>query len=963
MVSCSVEYQPNLSSFNIEDGFEISLVAQEPLIFDPVDLEFNEKGEALVLEMPGYPLEGESSRIVLLEDKDQNGTFDHRIVFADNLRLASSILPYRQGILVAAPPYLLHLKDLDNDSKADQIDTLMGGFSEGNLQHNFNGLTYSIDNWIYAANGGNSGKPFWWGDTSSVINLHGEDLRFHLENKIMQRIGNSSGGFELAMDEWGRLFETHNLEHVSMLVFPGYYIDHPVWKDPNTLINISDHDENGLARIFPIGEQESRVNHPEQSGYFSGACGITYYGGNTFGPAYDRTLWVNDVVLNLIHVDKLNEQASKFEAQRQVEHREFLASTDRSFRPVNMTVGPDGHLYVVDMYRDVIEHPEWIPDEMEAELDLDAGKDKGRLYKIYRSDSYKETFDKEHFTTTEKCIKSLSHPNQWTRTTAHRLLLESALKEKEFDLLHQATLDENAFARLHSRWVLNSLQKLTEDEILQALQDKSAGNLENALIMAEEIINNSDQIVNKIIALLIDQDQRVRMQSALALSKLSKQKFRLYQEQILLGILQSMDLPFDQWNASASALAMKYAPDRLFQMVTNSTQTAGKNELLPALAYACGKNVDKAITILKSLDDPQLPENLKCKCIAALEQTIDSDIYSKRLLPYIENLEKESGPELIAELTAIRKKINLPNSPEFGRLSKSALKKVLDNLLTDPVRLEQFSLIEYLPYQDKSEILFQCLEQTQPLTIQQKALEQLNAVTNPEIGSRLVQLWPSLGPQIRKNASDILLFNRAYHDALLTGLESGNINIGEMNFDLERRRTLLWWTDNEDTKRRAIALFSDAGVSTRKEAMHKMEAAIELTGSSKTGHQVFERICATCHQFGNMGHQVGPNLTEISRKSKATLMHDILDPNAAVETKYISHKIETFTGAIHIGIIESESNRSVHLKKTGGELLIINKSEIKDFKALGSSLMMEGLENSMTHQDLADLLAFLQKDI
>lgn len=142
----------------------------------------------------------------------------------------------------------------------------------------------------------------------------------------------------------------------------------------HTLSNISDHEENGTSRIYPIGQQDTRVNHPEQSGYFSGSCGILHYGGGAFGKEYDQTIWVADVVLNLIHVDKIMSDGASFKASRMQQKKEFMASTDRSFRPVNMSVGPDGSIYVIDMHRKVIEHPEWIPDEIEDSLDLDAGK-------------------------------------------------------------------------------------------------------------------------------------------------------------------------------------------------------------------------------------------------------------------------------------------------------------------------------------------------------------------------------------------------------------------------------------------------------------------------------------------------------------------------------------------------------------------------------------------------------------
>jgi hypothetical protein len=138
LFSCSQKKDSGLQGFQIEPGFTLSLVASEPLIKDPVDLEFDENGNAFVLEMPGYPFEDQQSRIVLLKDENQDGIYEDQSLFAENLQLASSIMSYKKGLLVAAPPYLLHVKDSDGDYKADAIDTLMGGFSTGNLQHNYN---------------------------------------------------------------------------------------------------------------------------------------------------------------------------------------------------------------------------------------------------------------------------------------------------------------------------------------------------------------------------------------------------------------------------------------------------------------------------------------------------------------------------------------------------------------------------------------------------------------------------------------------------------------------------------------------------------------------------------------------------------------------------------------------------------------------------------------------------------
>ncbi len=831
----------------------------------------------------------------------------------------------------------------------------MGGFSTGNLQHNYNALTHGIDNWIYAVNGGNDGKPYWWGDPTKAMDLRGQDFRFNLETKQLERLGESSGGFGLGMDEYGRFFETHNLTHVSHLVFPDRYRANKSLLSDNTLENISDHEENGLSRVFPLGEQEERVNHPEQSGYFSGACGISYYGGGALGDAYKNTVWVADVVLNLIHVDKIEAKGASFVASRKTEKREFLASTDRSFRPVSMSVGPDGAMYVLDMHRKVIEHPEWIPDEIEKTLDMKAGTDQGRIYRISLSKS-KKRFD---FKTQKGLVAAIQDDNQWVRNTAQRLLLENNIEANTQVELRKLLQSDNELARLHALWILANKNLANKEEVTLALKDLLPAIRENALKISERFLPNQDLVFAEVLNLLKDPNARVRMQAALSLSTVNEMlPIYLKNKTVIMNALaESAQLQNDDWNIAALTLAAQNQTAELFSTLISQKNT--NQNLLASLALNANNNEQVEI-ILKSIAVSQLSDKSKQLIVHQLLKNTEN-INAKKIEPFIKNLEPKAKLGLLYELAALRNQIKLPTSPEFLNYTRKASKSVLDATLTDSLRIQYLAILDFLPYQQKSNILFECLKNKQPLKLQEGALRQLSNYKNPEIGKKVVSIWSDLSPQTRNLASDLLLYVEANHDALLTGLENGSINIGEMNFDLERRRTLLWWTKNENTKQRAKKLFSDSGVSNRKDAVAKMQDALTLKGSMNNGRTIFTNTCATCHKYGSIGNDVGPVLTEINRKSKATLLHEILDPNAATDPKYINHKIETKSGAMHFGIIANENDKSITIKKMGGEKVILNKSEIKSFRSLGTSLMMEGFENALSQQDMADLLEFLQK--
>ena len=807
-ISCQTKHELQ-STFSIADGYDIQLIASEPAIKDPVDIEFDQWGRAYVLEMPGYPFEDQESRIVLLRDNDADEVYEDHTVYAEQLELASSILPYRNGLLVAAPPYLLFIKDIDGDLIADERDTLLSGFATGNLQHNYNGLSYGLDGWIYAANGGNNGDPYWFGDSLSVVKLNGRDFRFNLDTKEIEVIGQSSGGFELAFDEYGKMYTTHNTQHIAQLVFPTRYTHNLNLQQHHQLENISDHDDDDddddLARIYPIGEQETRVNHPEQAGYFSGACGVTYYGGASLGNTMDNTVWIADVVLNLIHIDKIVDNGSLSKASRIVENSDFLSSRDRSFRPVNLTVGPDGAMYIVDMQREVIKHPEWIPDEIEKTLDLNKGQDLGRIYKVTQSSMKTVDFDANFFEAEESQIYALAHSNQWVRLTAHRLLNERKLTYADLSNLKSSVINGENMECLHALWILASKERLSMQDLLFAMAHTDSGIRENALIIAEKYISESS-IQEKVLALMTDQNQRVRLQASLTSSLFES-------DNKALSIYESSELACDKWNISALTIAAQTNPIEVFnELIDNGTENF---ELINSLLYSYSNSpvaISRYLNKLKSLD---VTDEEMATFLLSINPQGARVFTNQNLENIISDVEKSNSIQILSASSKLRKALGLSPTKFLSAYVKQAIIHVQEKSQALEARLDQLSIIELIPFADKSELLFSLLSITEPLKIQEAAMNQLWEYKEPSIANFIISNWKALGPQTRRMASDLLLYKENNHNALLTALENKDINIGEMNFDLERRRTLLWWTENENTKSRAEALFSDEGVVNR----------------------------------------------------------------------------------------------------------------------------------------------------
>lgn len=941
----------------IVPGFDIELVASEPLIADPVDLEFCANGSAYVLQMPGYPHSDVESSLIKLIDQDEDGVFDDAHLYADSLRQATSFMPYRDGFLVAAPPDLLYIADMDQDGKAEYRKSIISGFPEGNLQHNFNGLGMSPDNWIYMANGGNGGEIYWSDDSSEIINIRNQDIRIELEDRIIEHAGRSSGGFELAIDEWGNVYGTHNLHHIRQIMIKAHYLQNLPISHRQTLVNISDHEENGLSRIYPIGVQETRVNHPEQSGYFSGACGITYYGGGAM-PTLDQTVLVCDVVLNLVHRDRLNrsEPGDQKVASRVDQHAEFVASKDRHFRPVNMSVGPDGALYIVDMYRGVIEHPEWIPDELEEDMDLLQGRGKGRIYKITQKGEELHSWT-SNYTDNQVCIEHLSHPNQWQRMTMHRLLYERGTDAVSS---LQDALDAGGRDVLSTFHLLNLLDAHSDISTYLSTVLDTVGQeyLPYFIPLTERYLNTPTHkaLLDRLVHLLSSSDMAVLKAASLALGKLEYSVFDNYKEEIadaLSDQLQRRDLNYVEQVSFLCAVNLD--PTILLAKMRggHDSKNASLQNMLVRQAINQGQETYLLSYLEEIFEASAEDSSLQTILMAVVQSPLSSRDLSPNWQKLITNIiETGNSANVIAALSLAEK-----------QQWSTDISAILENILTTPkdnLKPYQIELLKFGDFARTSTPLLDFLHPKYPFENQKAAWEALSSYESREVGKLAIENWKTLSPRIRRFASDYLIYNEINHGILLDAFDSGELHVSEFNFDLERRRHLLF-DASEEIQRRARKHFTDAGVTTRKEALMAKRQSLGMEGDPQSGKMVYDLHCASCHLMAGSGSAVGPDLTEIYRKSKETLYHDILDPNAAADPPFINHIVERGDGSTTSGVLIEESDLAITLRQINGHEEIISKEDLIAIRSTGLSLMPEGFESVLSDQELADLLTYLQQ--
>ncbi|MEO9004547.1 MAG: PVC-type heme-binding CxxCH protein [Ginsengibacter sp.] len=532
--------EESMKTFHFAENFKAEIFATEPLVMDPVSMVFDGNGDAYVLEMADAnmpdSLEGKC-QIIKLIDKDGDGRADESVIFATGLTEATSILPWDDGIIVTAAPDILYLKDTSGDGKADKKEVIFSGFFQDNVDMQITSLCFGIDNWIYANNVGASGEVvFHRKPNAPKLSMKGADFRFRLDQNKFEAI-TGSGQFGQALDDWGHRLFTKNSLHIQQVVIPRRYLQRNLYipfSNTTAVKNISDHDplmyqlaETPYWRQVRTDRRNKvfQENHSGQveyaRGHFTGASGGTYYGGDGFSKEYYGNIFTGDVAGGLVHRDILSIDGTEpyMIAKRgeQEKQKEFMATTDTWFRPAIFSVGPDGYLYVIDMYRQHIEDPISIPDDLAAEMDFTKGNKYGRIYRIVPGDAgtYKPVTPNLKNATSADLVKALTHQNRWWRLTAQRLLLERQDKSVLSEVRDLLTKNEDPRFRLHALYVLEGMDALDAATVKTAMKDPSPGVRENATILSERFpvcLSQLEEMVN-------DSDIKVAFQATLSLGQ------------------------------------------------------------------------------------------------------------------------------------------------------------------------------------------------------------------------------------------------------------------------------------------------------------------------------------------------------------------------------------------------------------------------------------------------------------
>nr|WP_161501168.1 neutral/alkaline non-lysosomal ceramidase N-terminal domain-containing protein [Rhodopirellula sp. SM50] len=938
----------SLEKIHVREGYRVQLVASEPQLKDPVAIDWGIDGKLWVVEMADYPLgiDGQGKpggRIRVLEDRDADGYYETSTLFADQLSFPNGILTWGNGVLITAAPEILYLEDSNGDGKADVKRTVFDGFLEGNQQLRVNGLRWGLDNWVHCASGSHHAGYGKGNQITSVITgeshqIGSRDFRIRPDSgEIDPQSGPSQYGRN--RDDWGNWFGVQNSRPLWHYVLADEDIrrnPHFAPPDPKHLVVTPVN-----PPVFPAAQLQKRFHSFNQSGRFTSACSAMIYRDDVLFPQADdeQHAFTCEPFHNLVQHNIITEDGVSFDFRRDSAEDvvDFFASEDRWCRPVMVRTGPDGALWVVDMYRYMIEHPQWLPQNGKDELRpyYRLGENQGRIYRVVPSG--KNPAMPKIDDSSEGLLRALASSNGWQRDVAQRTLVRTKDMAAVPHLRSMAIADDRPRQRLQAICTLDGMQALNAEVLQTALHDPHPAVRRQAVRLAASHVVEAQTLAS----LVDDEDAKVRLQLA---ATLGTYEDPLASQALASLAWQSTDDAYIVANVMSS-LSARNLTDVLNAFMTIASDSAARNrsdhplqQQLFAQVAALGDAdaIGQAVASLAGRSDLP-PEPWQLSGLAEL----------------LDGLEKRKFP--ITQLSDAQQQL-IAGSVQQARSVISEASGKLTPMVDSALRL---LLRQPDVYPHDMRLLAELLVPQSTVELQLAVVDRLANESDPQIGQVLLSGWPSYGPALRSRVLDVLSGRAAWSSALLAAVRSEKLSSGQIGPAMRER---LLATKDKTLQSGWTEAFASSTSPDRRKVIEDYQDALTLAGDLEQGKKVFAKSCAACHRLGNVGYEVGPNLASITDKRPHVLLSNILDPSAAVEARYLTYIVLSDDGRVRNGLLGTETGSSITLLSDEGKRETILRSEIEELRASGKSLMPDGLEKELSPQDIADLIALLQSN-
>lgn len=926
-----------LLSLKTTAGYRVELAASEPLTESPVAIAFGPDGRLWVAEMNDYPqgrAEGESGgQIRCVYDDNHDGQFDRSEIFLTGIPFPTGVTVWRNGLLVCAAPDVLYAEDINGDGKADKVEKLLTGFATHNFQARVNSLEYGLDGWVYGSCGLFGGQITSM-KTGATLALGQRDFRFNPDTGVIEPAAGATQQGRVRND-WGDWFGCNNSALLLHYPLASHYLDRNPWLTaPQTVVGINT--EQNPGQLFSMSNQVLlMLSGPP--GRPTAACGLGIYRDDLLGADVSQNAFTCEPVNNLVHRQMLIAQAGTFKSRRDDDEldREFLASTDPWFRPVQARTGPDGALWVVDMYRYVIEHPIWIPPDTLATLDTRAGSTMGRIYRVVQEQTAARPMVPLNTMSGAELAAAMDTPNGTTRDLVQQLIQWNQDVAATQALQKLCAESRHPAVRLQALATLANLKTATVENVKLALHDQDAHVRRDAVRVSESMFVKGPDLVAGVQELTEDADVQVLMQVAYAAGFMNAEDAA--KTLAAVGAREATGSHLD--SAIESSLTSSNMSAVLREVSMTSAGTANWNRLLMNAATLADEKT--LISLFSYL----------CRVAVSDVTTESAAVSLGRLSAFVDAY--RGRPESTLK----------PNSPVIvgdWSLAIAVAESVAKNEEKDEkVRVAGVGLLAQgkIFNTPKTDVLIELLNPRSGPTMQSAIIAALSKDGSENIAEILLSDWATDEPRVRKEAIAMMFSRASWTQKLLSAIAEGTVSAAEL--DLAQQQALLDHQD-ESIRNAAAASFKPRTSAGRQAAIDRYTVAINENGDPNLGRKVFQKHCSNCHRLQETGHSVGPEIAAYSGKPVQALLIAMLDPNQAIDPRYQAYVAVLNDGRSLTGLIAEEAASNLTLLAAEGKRETVLRSEIEQIRSTGKSLMPEGFEQNASPEDVNNLWAWLQ---
>ncbi|MDP7010535.1 MAG: c-type cytochrome, partial [Verrucomicrobiota bacterium] len=851
--------------------------------------------------------------------------------FVQGLAWPTAVIAYDGGVFVGVTPKILYLKDTNGDGKADINRTVFEGFGTGrsrlNVQAMFNSFRWGLDNRIHGATSSMGGKVK--DKTGKTVSLSGRNFSFNPRTMELRSEG-SSAQHGMGFDDYGRQFICSNSSHIMALMYPSRYAGrNKHYAMPSQRVGVAV--DGGSAPVFRLSADEpwrivrtrwrvaKAVRGPVEgggrvSGYFTAATGITIYRGDALGEDFKGNAFIADTGSNLIHRKLLHYKGIQPVARRPEDeaNREFAASTDNWFRPVQFANAPDGCLYVADMYRETIEHPWSIPESIKKYLDLDSGNDRGRIWRIAPKGFKPPQRALPGNVKTAQLVGLLAHGNGWTRECASRLIYERQDKTIVPALTKLAADTKKPLGQIHALWTLRGLGELKKEHVLQAMEKTRPEVRVQAMILAEDFADQPE-VRHTVYAQVSQSDKHVLYQLALTASRLPNSDSKKLALGMVLG---------------------KAGGDRWIEAAVMNAFSDDLGTMWVAMHGAPTVSAAAKLEFLKLIGRRNRPEE-----VAKAVMVIARRPPNSQTIAWVNALGKAARSLPVLEKESLR------------WLSLPAAEK------PDTELIAAMTLVLRQGYKIAAPALMNAARNRKSESVHVAIVQSLSKFSEPKVGNDLLSLWPKASGRVRAEILAALMTRPERVAALLKALETKVVAKAGISAS-----TLAALRSQKDggLRSRVTKIFgAPEKIKTRQQVINEYLPALKLKGDVTKGKVIYTQRCATCHRYGKEGFALGPDLVTIKTTGREKILTNFIDPNREVVANYIAYNIKTKDGEEIVGLLGDETTTHVRVKLPLGQERLLPRTQVLGMRSLGQSIMPMGLEAGMTKQQMADLLEFI----